>query len=61
MRPDFWDVSVSELQVIPDPVVTLVPPDMDRINDIISNKLEHKVGLTSFRCFPWIFVIYRSE
>ena len=33
-----WDVSVSELQVIPDPVLTLVPPETDRINVIDSNK-----------------------
>ena len=35
-------MSVSGLQVIPNSVVTLVPPDTDRINVIDSNKLEHK-------------------
>ena len=42
VRPDFWDVSVSGLQVIPDPVVTLVPPDTNPIDVIDSKKLEHK-------------------
>ena len=37
VQPDFWDVSVSELQVIADPVVTLVPPDTDRLDEIVSN------------------------
>ena len=35
-------MSVSGLQVIPDPVVTLVPPDTNRIAVIDSNKLDHK-------------------
>ena len=34
-------MSVSGLQVIADPVVTLMPPDTDRINGIVSTKLEH--------------------
>ena len=49
VRPDFW-----ELQVISDPGVTLVPPNTDRINEIVSNKL------ATSRCFPWVFVIRRS-
>ena len=39
VRPDIWDVSVSGLQVIPDPVVTLVPSDSNQIDMIDSNKL----------------------
>ena len=38
VRPDFCDVSVSGWQVIRDPVVTLVPPDTNRIDVIDSNK-----------------------
>ena len=53
MRPDFWDVSVSELQVIADPVVTLVAPDTDRLDEIVSNKSEHTDSrISEFSVFP---------
>ena len=42
VRPDFWGVSVSGLQVIPDQVVTLVTPDTNPIDVIDSKKLEYK-------------------
>ena len=38
---------------IADPVVILVPPDMDRLAEIVSNKLEHtdsRIG--EFSVFP---------
>ena len=56
VRPDFWDASVSGLQVIPNPVVTLVPPDTNLIDVINSKKSEHKDSrIGKFSVLPLYF------